>query len=119
MCVEGTLGQELHEGGERAGRDLLAPVLLSDPIADKALTLLGPAPDVARHRAGDPNRLRERRGGAEDGFRPVRVERCTVARGEGGHARGVGVELVVEEEREVVGLDVTESYFVAHFSVPA
>src|SRR4030095_6590489 len=82
--------------GARAGLDLLAPVLLSDPIADKALTLLGPAPDVARHRAVDQNRLRERRGVAEDVFRPVRVERCTVARGEGGHARGVGVELVVE-----------------------
>jgi len=52
-------------------------------------------------------------------FVPMRVEGCAVARGEGSHARGVGVELLLVEDGEVVGLDVAESYFVAHFSTPS
>src|SRR5687768_13442689 len=48
MRVEGTLGHEVQESGERPGRDTLAPILLADPVADEADTVLGPAPDVAR-----------------------------------------------------------------------
>jgi len=44
------------------------------------------------------------------------IEGCAVSGGKGGHARGVGVELLLVKDGEVVGLDVAESYFVAHFS---
>jgi len=116
--VEGTLGHEVQESGECPGRDTLAPMLLADPVADEADTVLGPAPDVARDLAVDEDRLRDRRRVAEDLCRPMGVEGCAVAGGEGGHARGVGVELLLVEDGEVVGLDVAESYFVAHFSTP-
>jgi hypothetical protein len=46
------------------------------------------------------------------------IEGCAVAGGKGGHARGVGVELMLVEDGKVVGLDAAESYFVAHFSAP-
>lgn len=115
--VEGTLGHEVQESGERPGRDTLAPMLLADPVADEADTVLEPAPDVARDLAVDEDRLLDQRRVAED-LCPVGVEGCAVAGGEGGHARGVGVELLLVEDGEVVGLDVAESYFVAHFSTP-
>ena len=44
------------------------------------------------------------------------VEGCAVAGREGGHARGIGVELLLVEDGEVVGLNVTESYLVAQLS---
>src|SRR4029079_2419907 len=91
-------------------------MLLADPVADEADTVLGPAPDVARDLAVDEDRLLDRRPVAEDICRPMGVEGCAVAGGEGGHARGVGVELLLVEDGEVVGLDVTESYLVAHLS---
>jgi hypothetical protein len=116
--VEGTLGNEVQESGERLSRDTLAPILLADPIADEADTVLGPAPDVARDLAVDDDRLRDRRRVAEDVCRPMGVEGCAVAGGEGGHARGVGVELLLVEDGEVVELDVAESYFVSHFFTP-
>jgi len=46
------------------------------------------------------------------------VEGCAVAGGEGGHARGVGVELVLVKDGQVSGLDVAELNVVAHFSRP-
>ena len=116
MRVEGTLGHEVQESGEGPGRDTLAPMLLADPVADEADTVLGPAPDVARDLAIDEDRLVDRRRVAEDVRRPMGIEGCAVAGREGGHARGVSVELMLVEDGEVVGLDVTESYFVAHFS---
>ena len=116
--VEGTLGHELQESGERPGRDTLAPMLLADPVTDEADTVLEPAPDVARDLAIDEDRLVDRRRVAEDVCRPMGIEGCAVAGGEGGHARGVSVELMFVEDGEVVGLDVAESYFVAHFSTP-
>src|SRR5262245_12307212 len=64
------------------------------------------------------DRPRDRRRVAEDVRRPMGVEGSTVAGREGGHARSVRVELVLVEDGEVVGLDVAESYFVAHFSLP-
>ena len=114
--AEGTLGHEVQESGERPGRDTLAPMLLAYPVANEAVTVLGPAPDVARDLAIDEDRLLDRRRVAEDVRRPMSVEGCAVAGGEGGHARGVSVELMLVEDGEVVGLDVAESYFVAHFS---
>ena len=116
--VEGTLSHEVQESSERPGRDTLAPMLLADPVADEADTVLRPAPDVARDLAVDEDRLVDRRRVAEDVCRPMGVEGCAVAGGEGGHARGVGVELLLVEDREVVGLDVAEFYFVAHFTPP-
>lgn len=116
--VQGTLGHEVQESGERPGRDTLAPILLADPVADEADTVLGPAPDVARDLAVDDDRLRDRRRVAEDICRPMGIEGRAVAGGEGGHVRGIGVELMLVEDGEVVGLDVAESYFVAHFSTP-
>ena len=115
--VERTLGHEVQESGERAGRDTLAPMLLADPVADEAETVLRPAPDVARDLAIDEDRLLDRRRVAEDVRRPMGVEGCAVAGGEGGHARGVRVELMLVEDGEVVGLDVAQSYFVAHFAI--
>ena len=114
--VEGTLGHEVQESGEPPGRDTLAPILLADPVADEADTVLGPAPDIARDLAVGEDRLRDRRRVAEDICRPMSVKGCAVAGGEGGHARGVGVELLLVEDGEVVGLDVAESYLVAHLS---
>jgi len=114
--VEWTLGHQVQEGGERPGRDTLAPMLLADPVADEADVVLGPAPDVARDLAVDEDRLRDRRRVAEDICRPMGVEGCTVAGRESGHARGIGVELLLVEDGKVVGLDVTESYLVAHLS---
>ena len=81
--VEGTLGHEVQESGERPGRDTLAPMLLADPVADEADTVLAPAPDVARHLAVDEDRLIDRRRVAEDVCRPMGVEGCAVAGGEG------------------------------------
>src|SRR3954453_9462016 len=107
--VEGTLCHEGQKSGERPGRDTLAPILLADPVADEADTVLGPAPDVARDLAVDEDRLLDRRRVAED-LCPVGGEGCAVAGGEGGHARGVVVELLLVEDGEVVGLDVAESY---------
>src|SRR5690606_2791678 len=58
----------------------------------------------------------DRRRVAEDVVRPMRVERCAVAGGEAGHARGVGVELVLVEDGEILGLDVAEPYLVDHIT---
>jgi hypothetical protein len=88
------------------------------PVADQADTVLAPAADVARDLAVEKDRLYDCLRVAEDVCRPMGVEGCAVAGGEGGHARGVAVELLLVEDREVVGLDVAESYFVAHFSTP-
>ena len=50
--VEGTLGHEVQESGERPGRDTLAPMLLADPIPDEADTVLGPVdPSLSPRRA--------------------------------------------------------------------
>lgn len=46
------------------------------------------------------------------------VERWAVAGRESRQARGVGVELMLVQDRKVVGFDVPESNFVAHFCVP-
>ena len=116
--AEGTLGYEVQESGERPGRDTLAPMLLADPVADEADTVLGPAPDVARDLAIDEDRLVDRLRVAENVRRPMGVEGCAVAGGEGGQARGVGIELMLVEDGEIVGLDAAESYLVAHFSTP-
>ena len=89
-------------------------MLLTDPVADEADTVLGPAYDVARDLAVEKDRLLDRRRVAENLCRLMGVEGCAVARGEGGHARGVDVELLPVEDGEVVGLDVAESHFVAH-----
>ena len=70
--------------------------------------------DVAGDLAVDEDRLLDRRRVAEDLCRPMGVEGGAVAGGESGHPRGVGVELLLVEDGEVVGLDVAESYFVAH-----
>lgn len=78
----GTLGHEVQESGERPGRDTLAPMLLADPVADEADTVLEPAPDVTRDLAIDEDRLLDRRRVAEDVRRPMGVEGCAVARGE-------------------------------------
>lgn len=118
VCVEGTLGHEVQERGERPGRDTLAPMLLADPVADEANTVLGPTPDVPRNLAIDEDRLRNRRRVAKNIGRPMGVEGGAVAGGEDRHARGVGVELMLVEDGEVVGLDVAEVDFVAHFSIP-
>src|SRR5688500_3148385 len=64
--MEGTLGHDVQESGERAGRDTLAPMLLADPVADEADIVLEPAPDVARDLAVDDDRLVNRRRVAED-----------------------------------------------------
>jgi len=116
--VEGTLGNEAQKSGERPSRDTLAPILLADPVADEAATVLGPAPDVARDLVVDEDRLRDGLRVAEDLCRPMGVEGCAVAGGEGRHACGVGVELLLVEDGEVVGLDVAESYFIAHIFTP-
>ena|GEM_PF-3399940 len=116
--VEGTLGHEVQESGERPSRDTLAPMLLADPVADEADTVLGPAPDVARDLVVEEDRPIDRRRVAEDVCGPMGVEGCAVAGGESGHARGVGVELLLVEDREVVPLDVAESYFVAQVTPP-
>ena len=116
--VEGTLGNEAQKSGERPSRDTLAPILLADPVADEAATVLGPAPDVARDLVVDEDRLRDGLRVAEDLCRPMGVKGCAVASGAGRHACGVGVELLLVEDGEVVGLDVAESYFIAHFFAP-
>src|SRR5690606_8001168 len=114
--VEGTLGHEAQEGGERTGRDTLAPGLLADPVADEAEAVLRPAPDVARDPAVHEDRLRDRRRVAEDVVRPMRVEGRAVAGGEAGHPRSIGVELVLVEDGEVLGLDAAEPYLVDHLT---
>src|SRR5262249_27655987 len=81
-------------------------------------TVLGPAPDIARDLAVDEDRSLHRRRVAEDICCPMGVEGSAVAGGEGGHACGVGVELVFVEDGQVRGLDVAELYVVAHFSMP-
>jgi hypothetical protein len=116
--VEGPLGHEVQENGERPGRDTLPPMFLADPVADQADAVLTPAADVARNLVVEEDRLDDCRRVAEDVGRPMGVERCAIPGGEGGHARGVAVELLLVEDREVVGLDIAESYFVAHFSIP-
>jgi hypothetical protein len=93
-------------------------VFLADPVADEAYTVLAPAPDVPCNLAIEEDRLHDRRRVAEDVCRPMSVEGCAIACGEGGHARGVAVELLLVEDREVVGLDVAESYLVAHLPTP-
>src|SRR4029453_1320128 len=81
--VEGTLGHEVQESGERPGRNTLAPMLLTDPVADEADTVLGPAADVARDLAVEGDRLVDSPGVAEDVCRPMGIEGCAVSGGEG------------------------------------
>jgi hypothetical protein len=109
----------MQKGGERSRRDTLAPMLLAEPVTDEADTALGPAPDVARDLAVDEDRLLHSRLVAEDIRRPMGVEGCAVAGGEGCHARGVGVELMLVKDGQVRELDVAELYVVAHFAMPA
>src|SRR6516225_4126935 len=66
---------------ERLRRDAAAPVLATDPVAEHALPVLLPAPDVARHGAIHHDRELDY-GVVGAGLRPVRGELLLVASGE-------------------------------------
>ena len=74
-----------------------------EPVADEPPPVLLPAADVPGDLSFEDDRLRRERLVAEDPL-PVSVERLAVPSGEVGHARGLGIPLVLEEDREV-GLD--------------
>ena len=87
--------QELRQG---RGGDALAPELPPEPVADAQLAGVLPGDDV-------PGHLPVEEDGPEDG-RPVGHDLRPVghelgAGGECGHPRGLRVELLLEEDRQV------------------
>jgi enoyl-[acyl-carrier protein] reductase I len=80
--------------------DAPAPELASEPVADLAPAVLHPAADIARYCAIRQNRLRDTGWiGADPG--PMRCERPPVTRGKGRHLGRHGVELLLEQNRQV------------------
>src|SRR5262249_24107466 len=80
-----------------------------DPVAEHALAVLLPAPDIARHGAIDHDR--ELDGGVVGAdLRPVRVELLLGASGECRHLSRIWIGLVFEENVEVPVFDRPESH---------
>ena len=102
VSVERTSCHLVQESGERPSRNALAPVFLADPIADQAKTFLSPAPYVACDLVIEENRLSNGVRVTEDVLLPMGIEGFAVTRRKCSHASGVGVELLLVEDRQIV-----------------
>src|SRR5213078_984254 len=107
LRVERSDGELLDELGQRPGRKAAAPELPAEPVADQALALPLPAADVAGHLAVGDDRLHDELVVVHDPV-PVLEERLALPGRERGHLHGLGITLLLEEDRKVVLDHVTQ-----------